>query len=310
MAREKTKVANVGWGNVGRGVYQAIQRNSDMELSFVLSRNSMRVIKECREKGYSILANQIRKADSDLDVKVVQGLGVDVAVLCGGSATDLPTQGPHFASYFNTVDSFDTHADIADYDIKMDRASRSKGNTSVICAGWDPGTFSLERVLGNSFVPGSKAYTFWGKGVSQGHSQAVRAVEGVLNGIQYTVPVQEALDAVRSGINPELTTRQKHTREVFIALKPGADETKVRETITAMPKYFSDYNTTITVETPEQIEERLSSMPHGGFVLTSGKTGKGNNSLIEYSNQWASNPEATGSILVACARACHRLNRD
>ncbi len=303
----KTRVAIVGYGNVGRGVYHAIERNQDIELSGILTKNTNRVNDEMVRK-YMIIPD-VFSADS---MHLIEALAsrTDVAILCGGSATELPKQGPNYAVYFSTVDSFDTHADILDYDRMMNGVARFHKHTSVISAGWDPGTFSLERDLGNSFIPGSKAYTFWGKGVSQGHSQAVRAVDGVLNGIQYTVPAQAALDVVRSGANPEITTRQKHTREVFIALKPGADETKVRRTIVGMPKYFADYDTTVTIESPESIAERLKTMPHGGFVMTSGKTGKNNNALIEYQNQWASNPEATGSILVACARACHRLNKE
>lgn len=293
----KTQVAIVGYGNVGKGVIEAIKRNSDMTFAGVISRRP-------KDMLTNFPANQIYTPDNFRELKA------DVAILCGGSATDLQDQGPFYARHFNTVDSFDTHADIADYDNKMHLASFSKGHTAVICAGWDPGTFSLERVLGNSFIPGSKAYTFWGKGVSQGHSQAIRSVDGVLNGIQYTVPSQQALDEVRAGNNPELTTRQKHARECYIALKPGADEEKIRKTIVEMPKYFSDYDTTVTIETPEQVAKRLEKMPHGGFVLNSGKTGKDNNALIEYQNQGASNPEATGSILVACARACVRLNRE
>ncbi len=302
---EKTRVAIVGYGNVGKGVHRAIERNPDMELAFIISRDVQRVLDNpaLPLKGGVFDFGDLNRSE-ELQKRA------DIAILCTGSATDLPKDGPIYAGFFNTVDSFDTHADIPVYQDIMDRTSRSHKHTSVICAGWDPGTFSLERVLGNSFVPGSKAYTFWGKGVSQGHSQAVRAVEGVLNGIQYTVPSQAALEAVRSGTNPDLNTRQKHTREVFLALKPGADERKVRETITNMPKYFADYDTTITIETSERIEERLKAMPHGGFVLTSGQTGEGNNALIEYKNQWQSNPEATGSILVACARAGHRLNRE
>jgi diaminopimelate dehydrogenase len=297
MNSEQTRIAIVGYGNVGRGVIEAINRNPDMNFAGIISRRP-------EEMKANFLASQIYTPDD------FRGLKADVAILCGGSATDLPTQGPFYARHFNTVDSFDTHADIAKYDTDMHLASVSNEHTAVISAGWDPGTFSLERVLGNAFVPGSKAYTFWGKGVSQGHSQAIRSVDGVLNGIQYTVPSQQALDEVRAGNNPELTTRQKHTRECFIALKPGADEDQVRKTIVEMPKYFSDYDTTVTIESPEQVAERLKAMPHGGFVMTSGKTGKDNKALIEYRNQWASNPEATGSILVACARACVRLNNE
>jgi len=306
MTNEKTRVAIVGWGNVGRGVHEAIKNSPDMELKAIISRNRVRVL----EDGNLIDGKTHILDGNHLELMAKWAPEVDVAILCGGSATDLPKQGPIYAVYFNTVDSFDTHADIPRYDAMMDGVSRFHKHTAITSAGWDPGTFSLERVLGNSFIPGSKAYTFWGKGVSQGHSQAIRAVDGVLDGIQYTVPVPKALRKVRSGSNPELTTRQKHTRDCYIALKKGADKDKVIATIVNMPKYFSDYNTTVTIETPKQIAERRRAMPHGGFVLTSGQTGDDNKALIEYRNEWASNPEATGSILIACARACHRLNQE
>lgn len=301
---DKTRIAIVGYGNVGKGVHSALAHNPDMVLSGILTRDVERTEKSLVERADVILSSDYPHLIKDLASMT------DVAVLCGGSATDLPKQGPFYSALFNTVDSFDTHADIPAYFSKMDDTARLAKKTAVICAGWDPGTFSLERVLGNSFIPGSSKYVFWGKGVSQGHSQAIRAVDGVLDGIQYTVPVQEALNLVRSGRNPELTTRQKHKRECYIALKPNANQEEVTRAIVTMPKYFSDYDTTVTIETPEQIAERKKSMPHGGFVLTSGETGNGNKALIEYQNNWASNPEATGSILLACARACNRFNRE
>ena len=295
---DKIKIAIVGWGNVSRGVEAAINQSADMSVSGVISRNPERVKKEIASRLPIYSAEQALNTTAD------------IAILCGGSATDLPKQGPQYAAHFNTVDSFDTHSDIPGYFAAMNEVTLSTKHTSIISAGWDPGTFSLERVLGNSFIPGSKAYTFWGRGVSQGHSQAIRAIDGVLDGIQYTVPVPQALEAVRSGKNPELTTRQKHTRECFIALKPGADEKKVRDAIINMPKYFADYDTTVTIESAKQVAERRSAMPHAGIVMTSGKTANSNNALIEYRNQWSSNPEATGSILVACARACYRLHQE
>jgi len=309
MSEQKTRIAIVGYGNVGKGVHRAIFRNPDMELVGILTRKVERTRRELVKHKGSVYAYEVLDADSISEIEKLVPK-TDVAILCGGSATDLPKQGPFYAMYFNTVDSFDNHDDIPKYDAMMNPNSKAHKNTSIICAAWDPGTFSLERVLGDSFFPGSKRYTFWGKGVSQGHSQAIRKVEGVLDGIQYTVPVQKALNVVRRGANPKLTTRQKHTRECYIALKPGANKEEIRKTIIEMPTYFADYDTTITIETPKQIAKRKESMPHGGFVLTSGETGEGNKALIEYSNQWQSNPEATGSILIACARACHRLNQE
>jgi diaminopimelate dehydrogenase len=304
------KIGIVGYGNVGRGVYKAIEKNPDTELSWIFSREPVRVIKELREKGIDFPANRIRNSDSELDVRVVKGSEeLDVAILCGGSATDLPNQGPYFAQFFNTVDSFDTHADIPDYLARMNRAT-GKDRLAICCAGWDPGTFSVERIMALSFIPGGKPYTFWGPGVSQGHSDAIRRVEGVADGIQYTVPDQEALERVRKGENPDLTTRQKHTRQCHVALKPDADPVKVNEAIVTMPKYFADYNTYVHFESPEQVAERKKAMPHGGFVMVSGETGQGNKALIEYRNQWKSNPEATGSILVACARANYRMHKE
>ncbi|MBM3233720.1 diaminopimelate dehydrogenase [Candidatus Pacearchaeota archaeon] len=300
----KTKIAIVGWGNVGRGVYQAIQKNPDMELIGIISRTPKRVNDEFGNKPDAPLIYALGTVDDNLWKR----MEADVAVLCGGSATDLPEQGPYFAQFFNTVDSFDTHAKIPEYFDKMNRVAKGNNHVAVISAGWDPGIFSVERVLGNAFLPGSRAYTFWGRGVSQGHSDALRRVPGVLDAIQYTVPVQEALSSVRSGVNPELTTRQKHMRECFVALKPRANPDEVRKAIVTMPNYFADYNTSVVFETPEQVAKRKKEMPHAGFVLTSGKTGNGNKAVVEYSNTWKSNPEATGSILVACARACHRLS--
>ncbi|MCC6932541.1 MAG: diaminopimelate dehydrogenase [Deltaproteobacteria bacterium] len=293
----KIKIAIVGWGNVGRGVEAAIKQINDMTISAVISRDTDRVKKEIDNRLPMFSTEKVNEVKADL------------AILCGGSATDLPYQGPFYANLFNTVDSFDTHSDIPKYFAAMNEVSQSKKHISIISAGWDPGTFSLERVLANSFIPQSKAYTFWGRGVSQGHSQAIRAIEGVADGIQYTVPAEQALATVRSGTNPELTTRQKHTRECFIALKPGADEKKIKELIVNMPKYFSDFDTTVTIESAEQVAERRKAMPHTGFVITSGKTGN-NKALIEYRNQWDSNPDATACILVACARAAFRLRQE
>ena len=294
---QKIRVAIVGYGNVGRGVYQAIKRNSDMEFAGIISRRPGKILLEVPEANVYAPDN-------------FEKLFADVAILCGGSAKDLPEQGPSYLRSLNTVDSFDTHAKILEYFAKMDAIAKENNHVAIISAGWDPGTFSLERVLGDAFIPGSRKFTFWGPGVSQGHSDAIRKVEGVADAIQYTIPIQEALNTVRTGSNPQLTTREKHWRDCYVALKPEADPEAVKQAIVTMPNYFSDYDTIVTFESPEKISERKRQMPHGGFVMTSGETGNGNNALIEYTNQWKSNPEATGSILIACARANYRLQQD
>jgi len=296
------KVGIIGWGNVGRGVYEAIKRNPDTELAGIISRNPQRVLGEFTGQMPPRVFDAINPPSRDLIDSV------DVAVLCGGSAKDLPEQGPFYASFFNTVDSFDTHDDIPAYFEKMNSIALANERVAIISAGWDPGTFSLERVLGDAFLPGSKKETFWGPGVSQGHSDAIRRkVGGVADAIQYTMPYEAVLDAVRKGKKPELTTAFRHWRDCYVALKEGVNPEKVKEAIVTMPKYFAGYNTRVTFETAAQIAERKKQMPHGGFVLTSGETGKGNKALVEYKNDWGSNPEATGSILVACARANYRL---
>ncbi len=299
-------LAIVGWGNVSRGVARAIEKNPDTSLVGIITRRP-EVVRAELAKGVDIYG--FEGSDS---FESSEGFcrSVDVAILCGGSATDLPQQGPQFARCFNTVDSFDTHPDIPAYLDKMNVAAKSHDNLAVCCAGWDPGTFSIERMMALSFIPEGKPYTFWGPGVSQGHSDAIRRVAGVKDGIQYTIPIEEALNQVRTGTNPELTTRQKHLRDCYIALEPNADPEAVTKAITEMPKYFADYDTKVTFETPEQIAERKKQMPHGGFVMVSGKTGQEHKALIEYRNQWASNPEATGSILVACARANYRMHQE
>jgi len=236
---------------------------------------------------------------------------IDVMILCGGSATDLPVQTPKMASLFNVVDSFDTHARIPEHFANVDAVASQSQKTAVISVGWDPGMFSLNRLYAGAILPDGKDYTFWGKGVSQGHSDAIRRVDGVADARQYTVPVQEALDAVRSGSNPDLTTRQKHTRECFVVAKEGADLKKIEEEIVNMPNYFADYDTTVTFITQEELDKNHKGIPHGGFVIRSGKTGfnKENNHIIEYSLKLDSNPEFTSSVLVAYARAAVRMNK-
>ncbi|MBO5743119.1 MAG: diaminopimelate dehydrogenase, partial [Clostridia bacterium] len=237
---------------------------------------------------------------------------IDVLILCGGSATDLPVQTPEYSKYFNVVDSFDTHAKIPEHLNNVDEVCKSSGKTAIISVGWDPGMFSLNRMYGNSILPDGKDYTFWGKGVSQGHSDAIRRIEGVLEARQYTIPVEEAVKSVISGENPELTTRQKHTRECFVVAKDGADLGRIENEIKTMPNYFADYDTTVHFISMEEMKEKHSGLPHGGIVVRSGKTGKDleHNHIIEYKLSLDSNPEFTASVIVAYARAAYRMNKD
>lgn len=292
------KIGILGYGNLGRGVECAIRQNPDMELVAVFTRRA--------PESVSILTKDA-KVCSVADVEEWKDK-IDVMILCGGSATDLPEQTPKYAQMFNVVDSFDTHAKIPEHFEKVDAAAKKSGHVGIISVGWDPGMFSLNRMYANAILPEGKDYTFWGKGVSQGHSDAIRRVEGVKDGKQYTIPVEAALEAVRNGENPELTTRQKHTRECFVVLEEGADPAKVEETIKTMPNYFADYDTTVTFVSEEELKAEHSKMPHGGFVIRTGETGReGNKHVIEYSLKLDSNPEFTSSVLVAYARAAYRL---
>ena len=292
----------MGYGNLGRGVENAIRHNPDTELAAVFTRRDPASLKIATENVPVVSA---AKAAEWKD-------RIDVLILCGGSATDLPKMTPEYAALFNVVDSFDTHARIPEHFRNVDEASKKAGKISVISIGWDPGLFSLNRVLGDAILPGSRNYTFWGKGVSQGHSDAIRRVPGVKNGKQYTIPVPEALEAVRSGANPDLTTRQKHTRECFVVLEEGADPAKVEEAIKTMPNYFADYDTTVHFISEEELLRDHSGIPHGGFVIHSGKTGWNdeNTHVIEYSLKLDSNPEFTSSVLVAFARAAVRMQKE
>jgi diaminopimelate dehydrogenase len=297
----KIEVAIVGYGNVGRGVRHAIANAPDTALAGIISRDAERVKREVPD------APVFTKDDE----KTWRGkLRADVAILCGGSAVDLPEHGPYFSRFFNTVDSFDTHHDIPSYFAVMDKMARSAGKVAVISTGWDPGIFSLERVLADAFIPGASHYTFWGRGVSQGHSDAARHVKGVKDARQYTIPIQTALDRVRSGENPTLSTREKHKRLVYIVAEQGADRAKIEKEIKEMPNYYSDYDTEVVFISEEEMKRDHSAYPHAGFVLASGRTGGGNKALTEYRCEWGSNPEATGSILVAHARAAVRLFRE
>ena len=293
------KIGILGYGNLGRGVECAVKQNDDMELVAVFTRRNPEDVKILTET-----ATVCNVADvEDLKDKI------DVMIICGGSATDLPKQTPVYAKMFNVIDSFDTHARIPEHFANVDAAAKEGGHVGIISVGWDPGMFSLNRLYANAILPDGNDYTFWGKGVSQGHSDAIRRVEGVKDGKQYTIPVEAALEAVRSGENPELTTRQKHTRECFVVLEEGADAAKVEEEIKTMPNYFSDYDTTVHFISEEELKANHSGIPHGGFVLRSGKTGWDgeNKHLIEYSLKLDSNPEFTSSVLIAYARAAYRL---
>lgn len=294
----KIRIGIVGYGNLGKGVKKAMVQNPDMELVAIFTRREVSTV-----EGNDNLMVHISKIQDYKDK-------IDVMILCGGSATDLAVQGPQIAELFNTVDSFDTHAKIPAYFDKMDQVAKAAGNLSIISVGWDPGLFSLNRLLGSIALPQGKDYTFWGKGISQGHSDAIRRVDGVKNGIQYTVPVEEALEEVRNGNNPELTTREKHTRICYIVPENDADHDKIEDTIKNMPNYFSDYDTLVNFITEDELKKDHSGMPHGGFVIRTGVTGEGNKQKIEFSLKLASNPEFTSSVLVAFARAIAKLAKE
>ena len=296
------KIGIAGYGNLGRGVECAIKQNPDMELAAVFTRRNPESVQILTE-GVPVCRMEDAGEWKDR---------IDVMILCGGSAIDLPEQTPAFAKMFNVIDSFDTHAKIPEHYANVDAAAKEGGKVGIISVGWDPGMFSLNRLYANAILPDGKDYTFWGKGVSQGHSDAVRRIEGVKDARQYTIPVESALEAVRAGENPELSTREKHTRECFVVLEEGADAAKVEEEIRTMPNYFADYDTTVHFISEEELQKNHSGIPHGGFVLRSGKTGwNGENShLIEYSLKLDSNPEFTSCVLAAYARAAYRLSRE
>ncbi|MCI9064262.1 MAG: diaminopimelate dehydrogenase [Lachnospiraceae bacterium] len=296
------KIGILGYGNLGRGVECAIKQNPDMELAAVFTRRD--------PKQVSILT----KTASVCHVSEASDWQdrIDVMILCGGSATDLPEQTPAYAKMFNVVDSFDTHANIPAHFENVDKAAKAAGKVGIISVGWDPGMFSLNRMYASAILPNGKDYTFWGKGVSQGHSDAIRRIEGVKDAKQYTIPVETALEAVREGRNPELSTREKHTRECFVVLEEGADAAKVEQEIRTMPNYFADYDTTVYFISEEELNRDHSGIPHGGFVLRSGRTGweAENSHLIEYRLKLDSNPEFTSSVIIAYARAAYRLAKE
>lgn len=295
----KIRIGIVGYGNLGKGTIKAIKQTPDMELKAVFTRRAPESL-DINEPGVEVvhIANASEYKNE-----------IDVMVLCGGSATDLPEQTPYFASMFNTVDSFDTHAKIPEFYQSVNEAAAKHEKTAIISVGWDPGLFSINRVIADSVLPNGESYTFWGKGLSQGHSDAIRRVNGVKNGVQYTIPSEEAMDKARSGENPQLTTAEKHRRVCYVVAEEGADKAAIENEIKTMPNYFADYDTEVNFISEEELKRDHSKAPHGGFVIRSGNTGD-NKQIYEFSLKLDSNPEFTASVLVAYARAAYRLNQE
>ena len=295
------KIAILGYGNLGRGVECAIKQNPDMELTAVFTRRNPETVNILTENAKVLHIDEIKNYKNE----------IDVLIICGGSATDLPVQTPYFVKDFNVIDSFDTHARIPEHFENVDKAAKENGKIGIISVGWDPGMFSLNRLYANVILPNGNDYTFWGKGVSQGHSDAIRRIEGVLDARQYTVPIESAVKSVRNGENLELTTRQKHLRECFVVAQDGADKKRIENEIKTMPNYFADYDTTVHFITMEEMKRDHSALPHGGTVIRSGKTGwhNQNTNIIEYNLRLDSNPELTANVLVAYARAAYKLNQ-
>ncbi len=296
------RIGILGYGNLGRGVECAIKNNPDMELVAVFTRRNPDSVKILTE---NVPVYSVDEAPSKKD-------DIDVLILCGGSATDLPVQTPEYVKCFNVVDSFDTHAKIPEHFANVDKVAKENGNIGIISVGWDPGMFSISRMYGNAILNNGSDYTFWGKGVSQGHSDAIRRIDGVKDAKQYTIPVESALEAVRSGSNPEFTTREKHTRECFVVAEDGADLPRIENEIKTMPNYFDQYDTTVHFISEEELKRDHSGIPHGGFVIRTGKTGwnNENNHVIEYSLKLDSNPEFTASVIVAYARAAYKMSKE
>lgn len=297
----KIRIGITGYGNLGRGVESAVKNSEDMELVALFTRRDPETI----QTRTGVPVYSIDKAAEMKD-------DIDVMILCGGSANDLPVQTPEMAQYFNVIDSFDTHAKIPEHFANVDEASKKSGKISIISVGWDPGMFSLNRLIGQAILPNGSDYTFWGKGVSQGHSDAIRRIPGVADARQYTIPVEEALDKVRNGENPGLTTREKHTRECFVVAEEGADLATIETAIKTMPNYFADYDTTVHFISQEELDRDHKGIPHGGTVFRSGTTGFDNENkhIIEYRLQLDSNPEFTSSVIAAYARAAYRMNKE
>ena len=296
------RIGILGYGNLGRGVECAIKHNPDLELVAVFTRRAPETVKILTETAAVYSVNDAEKMKDK----------IDVLIICGGSATDLPKQTPEYAKMFNVIDSFDTHARIPEHFDSVDAAAKESGHIGIISVGWDPGMFSLNRLYANAILTNGKDYTFWGKGVSQGHSDAVRRIKGVKDAKQYTIPVEAALEAVRNGENPDLTTRQKHTRECFVVAEEGADLARIEQEIKTMPNYFADYDTTVHFISEEELKRDHSGIPHGGFVIRTGSTGWDNENkhVIEYSLKLDSNPEFTSSVIVAYARAAYRMSQE
>ena len=296
----KIRIGILGYGNLGKGVELAIRQNPDMELTAFFTRRAPEALKT---QSPDVPVYNVKDAVSKKD-------DIDVMILCGGSATDLPVQSPEYAKYFNIVDSFDTHARIPEHFANVDASAKESGHIAFISVGWDPGMFSLQRLISNCILPNGKDYTFWGRGVSQGHSDAIRRIEGVKDGKQYTVPVPAALEKVRAGENPELTTREKHTRECYVVAEEGADLARIENEIKTMPNYFADYDTTVHFISQEELDRDHSGIPHGGFVIRTGTTGADTKQMIEYSLKLGSNPEFTSSVIVAYARAAYKMAQE
>jgi diaminopimelate dehydrogenase len=296
------RIGILGYGNLGRGVECAVKQNPDMELKAVFTRRDPETVKILTESAKVYRAEEAENLKDE----------IDVLILCGGSATDLPVQTPAFAKWFNVVDSFDTHANIPQHFEAVDKAASESGHVGIISVGWDPGMFSLNRLYSTAILPEGSNYTFWGKGVSQGHSDAIRRIAGVKDARQYTIPVESALEAVRNGENPELTTRQKHTRECFVVAEKGADLAAIEQAIKTMKNYFDEYDTTVHFISQEELDRDHKGLPHGGFVFRSGKTGweKEHSHIIEYSLKLDSNPEFTSSVIVAYARAAYKMSKE
>lgn len=296
------RIGILGYGNLGRGVECAVKQNPDMELKAVFTRRDPETVKILTESAKVYRAEEAENLKDE----------IDVLILCGGSATDLPVQTPAFAKWFNVVDSFDTHANIPRHFEAVDKAASESGHVGIISVGWDPGMFSLNRLYSTAILPEGSNYTFWGKGVSQGHSDAIRRIAGVKDARQYTIPVESALEAVRNGENPELTTRQKHTRECFVVAEEGADLAAIEQAIKTMKNYFDEYDTTVHFISQEELDRDHKGLPHGGFVFRSGKTGweKEHSHIIEYSLKLDSNPEFTSSVIVAYARAAYKMSKE
>ena len=295
----KIRIGIVGYGNLGRGVEAAISQNPDTELVAVFTRRDPASVSISSTTAGVYLVDEAQNFKDK----------IDVMILCGGSATDLPEQVPHFAQWFNTIDSFDTHAKIPEFFDAVDKVAAENGTVSVISVGWDPGLFSLNRLLGEAVLPVGNTYTFWGDGLSQGHSDAVRRIAGVKAGVQYTLPIPAAVERVRNGENPELSTREKHARECYVVLEEGADRVTIEKEIKEMPNYFADYDTTVNFITEEELKANHSGMPHGGFVIRSGESGAGDKQIVEFSLKLESNPMFTSSVLLAYARAAYKLSQ-